>query len=130
RFLLHSVVRPAKGGASTRLAIGVVENLGGAQPGIPLASMRARVGVERHRSIILISAILSRLELTATSLLIGDLDKAKRRWQRGGLAPNCEPRRATRPRASCHSFSVACRCPSARAMVLKSYLAKRSAMSV
>ena len=42
----------------------------------------------------------------------------------GGLAANSEPRTHMRPRGSCHSLSVACRWPIARAMVRKSYSAK------
>jgi len=40
--------------------------------------------------------------------------------RRGGLAANSEPRTHMRPRASCQSCSLACRCPSARATVRKS----------
>src|SRR5215510_1612140 len=50
--------------------------------------------------------------------------------RRGGLAANSEPRTHMRPCGSCHSFSVACRWPSARATVRKSCAEKRSAMSV
>lgn len=49
---------------------------------------------------------------------------------RGGLAANSELRTHMRPRGSCHSCSVACRWPSARAMVRKSKAANFSAMSV
>src|SRR5205814_188661 len=38
----------------------------------------------------------------------------------GGLAANSEPRTHMRPPESCHSFSVACRWPRARATVRKS----------
>ncbi len=48
----------------------------------------------------------------------------------GGLAAKAEPRKHSRPRGSCHSFSVACRWAMARAMVTKSYLANFSATSV
>src|SRR5262245_49232965 len=41
-------------------------------------------------------------------------------YRAGGFAANFEPRTQARPRASCQSFSAACRWPSARAMVRKS----------
>src|SRR6516225_2077662 len=48
----------------------------------------------------------------------------------GGFAAKAEPRRHMRPRVSCHSFSVSCNCPMARAIVTKSYFENLSAISV
>src|SRR5688572_9104129 len=48
----------------------------------------------------------------------------------GTVAANLPPRTHILPRGSCHSFSVACRWPMARATVLKLYSENRSAMSV
>ena len=48
----------------------------------------------------------------------------------GGFAAKAEPRRHMRPRVSCHSFSVSCNCPMARAIVTKSYFENFSAISV
>ena len=74
RFLLGSVVRPAKNGAATRFVAGVTTAPEGAQPGISVEVLRERFANEPARFATIVSPLLTERELAATQALVAALD--------------------------------------------------------
>lgn len=69
RFLLGSVVAPHDNGATMRFTIGVIENPASEQPGINMTALIDRLEQQVDREIIVISPIVTLLEMAAVAAL-------------------------------------------------------------
>ena len=75
RFVLESMLKPAPGGATARIVVGVVATPSEAQPGVPLVTLVEQLGAEPHRTIILLSPLIDERELAAVLALTDAIDR-------------------------------------------------------
>ena len=81
RFVLGSVVMPAKGGASVLLTIGLIEPAAEEQPGIEETALWPRIDDEPDRDLVLLSGLRSEAELSLVARVAAGLDSRGRRFR-------------------------------------------------